>query len=146
MKSKIFIIITSMIILMFLSFSMSWAHDSKYRSHPKKSYKHNNGHKGGDLNHQRFMPLTKEQRRFERAKRKAWADGKLTYGEMRRLHQFEKKAIKSLHRSKHIRVPYHHKKRNHISYGHKWYAFPRFSIMFSFSEPNSHVAGSFGVR
>ena len=145
MKSKIFTIFAALVILMFLSLSMSWAHDPENGYHSKKSYKHGGGHKERHPNYG-FIPLTKEQRRFERAKRKAWADGRLTYREMRKLHHFEKKAIKSLHRPKHHRKPHHHKKRGHISYGHRWYTYPGFSIMFSFSEPGSHIAGAFGVK
>jgi hypothetical protein len=145
MKSKMYIMGAFFVILMFLSLNMAWAHDSTSRDKVYKSQGYSSRHRGGHLNYG-FIPLTKEQKRFERAKRKAWADGRLTYQEMRMLHKLEKNARRHIHRSKHQRVPYHHKKRSYISHGHKWYGFPRFSIMFSFSEPKSHKAGAFGVR
>jgi hypothetical protein len=145
MKSKIFIMGVFFAILMFFTLNMAWAHDPTSKDREYKSHRYNGGHQGGHLNYG-FIQLTKEQKRFERAKRRAWADGRLTYKEMRRLHQFERKAIKSLQRLERHRGPYQHKNRKHISYGHKRYVFPKFSVMFSFSEPNSHIAGSFGVR
>lgn len=132
MKPKIVIIGVFLLSLAFIFLNMSWAHGSEYGYQPNRSYNHSSSHKGHEINHRAFIPLTKEQRRFEKAKRIAWADGRLTYKEMRRLHEYEKKAIKSLHRSKHDRVPYHRKKRGHISSGHKWNTFPKFSIRFSF--------------
>jgi hypothetical protein len=146
MKSKIFIMGAIFVILMFLSLNMAWAHDPTPNYKGNKSHGYGGGNKGSDLTHKGFIPLTKEQKKFERAKRKAWADGRLTYIEMRRLHQLEKKARRDMGRLKNHRVPHHAYKRSHISYRHKWPAYPKFSIMFSFSNPKSHVGGSFGLK
>jgi hypothetical protein len=146
MKSKIFVLGAFFVILMFLSFNVALARDPTPKYRTNKSHGYGGGNKGGNFDHKGTMHLPKEQKRFERAKRKAWADGRLTYTEMRRLHQLEKKARRPIHQLKQHGVPYHHIKRSHISHGHKWHGFPGFSIMFSFSDPNSHVAGSFGVK
>ena len=146
MKSKTFIMGTFFVIFMFLSLNMAWAHDPTPRYKTNKSHGYGGGNKGSDLTHKGFIPLTKEQKKFERAKRKAWADGRLTYIEMRRLHQLEKKATRSVHRLKYHRESYHQQKRSQISYRPNWPAYPKFSIRFSFSEPKSHIAGSFGVK
>ena len=118
--------------LVFLFFNMSWAHDSDYGVQSNRSYNHGSSLKGRDINHQAVIPLTKEQQRFEKAKKIAWADGRLTYREMLRLHEYEKQAIKSLNRPKHDPVPYHPKKRSQVSIGHGWFTFPKFTIRFSF--------------
>ena len=146
MKSKILIMGTFFVVLMFLSLNMAWAHDPTPRYKGNKSHGYDGGNKGSDFNQKGFIHFPKERKRFEKAKRKAWADGRLTYTEMRRLHQLEKKARRPIHRLKHHRLPHHGYTRSHISYRHKWPAYPKFSIMFSFSEPNSHIAGSFGVK
>ncbi len=146
MKSKIFVLGAFFAILMFLSLNVALAHDPTPKYRTSKSYGYGGGNKGGNFDHKGYMHPPKEQKRFERAKRKAWADGRLTYTEMRRLHQLEKKVRRPIHRLKQHGVSHHYDKRGHTSFRHKWPAYPRFSIMFSFSEPNSHVAGSFGVK
>ena len=145
MKSKIFTMGAFFAILMFLTLNMSWAHDPTPRHRANESHRYGGGNHGEGLTHKGFIHFDKEQRRFERARRQAWADGRLTYREMRRLHQLEKKARSDIDRKYHG-VPHRPVKRGHLRYSHKWPAFPIFSIHLSFSNPGSHVAGSFGVK
>ncbi len=146
MKSKLFTMGAFFAILMFLTLKMSWAHDPTPRYRANESHRYGGGNKGEELTHKGFIHHSGEQRRFERARRQAWADGKLTYREMRRLHQLEKKARSDIDRWKHHRVPRRAVKQGHLRYSHKRPAFPMFSIHLSFSKPGSHVAGSFGFR
>ena len=146
MKSKIFIMGAIFVILMFLSLNIAWAHDPTPNYKGNKSHGYGGKNKGSALSHKGVIHPPNERKRFERAKRKAWADGRLTYQEMRWLHQLERKATKSVHRLKYHRESYHQQKRSQISYRPNWPAYPKFSIRFSFSEPKSHIAGSFGVK
>ena len=145
MKLKIFTMGTFFAILLFLMLNMSWAHDPTPRDRANGSHGYGGGNHGEGLTHKGFIHLDKEQRRFERARRQAWADGRLTYREMRRLHQLQKKARSDIDR-KHHGVPHRAVKQGHKRYSHKWRAIPRFSIHLSFPNPGSYIAGSVGVK
>ena len=146
MKSKIFTMGAFFAILMFLTLNTAWAHD------PTPRYRSNESHRYGGNNHRekhthkRYIHLSKEQRRFEKAKRRAWADGKLTYREMRKLHHLQKEARRDIHRWKHHRRHHHPVMKGHKHYRRTYPATPLFTLHFSFSDPGSLFAGSFGVR
>lgn len=143
MKSKTVILGVFLVILMFLAINMSWARDPIPRYPTYRSLIYDRGKNGGKLTQKGFIRLNKEQRRFERARRQAWADGKLSYQEMRRLHQIRKKACKDIPNHK---VTHRHYNRGYVSYRYERPAFPRFSISLSFSKPWIHGARSVGVK
>ena len=149
MKSKMLTLGAFFVILMLLSLNTAWAHDPmpKHRSNGSQGYgvqKHGEQYKYNK--HKNDSYLNKEKRRFEKAKRRAWADGKLTYREMRKLHKFQQKARRDIHQRKHHRRYHHPVMKRNKHYRHDWSAYPMFTLHFSFSDPGTLFTGSIGVK
>ena len=135
MKSKIYILGTFLVIFIFLAINTSWADDPIPRPRTSTSYKYDRGKSGGALSPKRAIYLNQPNRRYENARRLAWADGKSTYRERRRHHNIRTMAGKGIKHHKGYRLDY---TRGQIHKKPKGYFIPRFSIRFSFSKPWIH--------
>jgi hypothetical protein len=135
MKLKIYILGTFLVIYMFLAINISWADDPIPRSRTLASHESDRGKSGTGLPGKGLTYLNKAQWRYEKAGRKAWADGKLTYHEMRRLHQIWNPVSKDI---KHHKGNHRDYNRGYLRAKEKRPVFPRFSIDFSFSKPWIH--------
>jgi hypothetical protein len=123
------------VIFMFLAINTSWADDPIPRSRTSTSYKYDRGKSGRAPTQRGAIHIHKAQLRYEKARRLAWADGKLTYRERRRLHAIRTLPEKGINRHKGNHLHY---TRGPINKKHKQYFIPRFSIGFSFSKPWIH--------
>ena len=134
------------VILMLFTLNTTWAHDPipRHRSNGSRGYgvqKHREKN-----NHKSHLHLNKAQQRFEKAQRRAWADGKLTYWEMRKLHQLKKKNRRDIHRWKHHRGSARPVEKGHMYHRYHGSAFPKFTLHLSFSDPGTLFAGTMGVK
>lgn len=148
MKTKIFALSTFFVIFLFLTLNTAWADDPISRSRSNRFHKYgvDNHREKNTFKSKSFVHPNKTQRPFERAERRAWADGRLTYREMRKLHQLKIKARRENYRWRHHKVPDHSVKKGHTYPSHHWSAFPKFTLHLSFSDPGTIFAGSIGVK
>ena len=128
MRLKIGIFWIFLVIFMFPAVNISWAFDPLPRSRTLNSYKYETGNYEGAPS-QKGSIHNAINRRYEKAQRRSWADGRSAYRETRRLHQSRNRVNKDIKRDQGIDRDFN---RGYLPNKHKQPVFPRFSISISF--------------
>lgn len=102
MKASIITGITA-IALIFALTSPASAGDRPYHRQGKQIKRITGGVQKAKISNKEYYRLNKEQRRIQRFRRHAMADGRLSRGERQRLHRMQEKADRHIYRAKHNR-------------------------------------------
>ncbi len=102
MKASILTTMTATALILAIS-SPAWAGDAFKKVQSRQINRIARGVDSGEISNNEYFNLTQEQKRIQRAGRRALADGRLSQNERRRLRHMQDKASEHIYKAKHNR-------------------------------------------